>query len=59
MLNKIYGFFIYNIYSLFFIEAFKKNVPYLFDSKLVQELNKNDLGLSIDQLGWGDHYILT
>jgi hypothetical protein len=57
MVNKIYAFIIYNVYSFFFIEAFRKNTPFLLDSKLVEDIRKYNLGYDTDELGWGDHYI--
>ena len=57
MPRAIWAFVAFNIYSLFLISAFQENTPYLFDVKLVSEMQAAGEIFDLKEWGWKDHYI--
>ena len=57
MARKIGAFIAFNVYSFFLISAFEKNVPYLFDAKILSSMRERGLQIDIGDWGWNDHYI--
>jgi hypothetical protein len=55
--RTFWAFAAFNVYSLFLISAFQANSLYLFDAKLVSEMDAAGAIFDVNDWGWKDHYI--
>lgn len=57
MLRSFWAFLAFNIYSIVLVSAFQQNTPYLFDAKLVADLQAAGEIFDLHSWGWKGHYL--
>lgn len=57
MRRFIWAFIAFNVYSVFLIDAFQRNTPYIFDAAEMAEMAYYGLEFRFEDWRWDDHYI--